>query len=193
MRWEKYFLIEERFGMLSVFTEVMETARLRLRKPRLEDAEAIFSTYTQDQEVTRHLIWKPHVFLVDTRHFLAGVLAAWNAGERFDYVIEQKASSKLLGMCSTRVNGTQVDFGYVLGRDYWGQGYMPEVIHMLTEKALANPAINRVQATCDIENTNSARVLEKCGFICERRMEDYIIHPNISSEPRPSYLYSKSE
>ncbi|ACE82767.1 GNAT family N-acetyltransferase [Cellvibrio japonicus] len=178
--------------MPNIFTETMDTARLRLRKPSLEDAEAIFTTYAQDREVTRYLIWKPHVSLADTRDFLAGVLDAWDAGERFDYVVEQKVSNTLLGMCSVRVNGCQVDFGYVLGRDYWGQSYIPEVINMLAEKALADPAINRVQATCDIENKNSARVLEKCGFIWKGRLENHIIHPNISPEPRASYLYEKA-
>src|SRR5438552_1698607 len=36
------------------------TARLFLRKPRREDAPAMFAAYAQDPEVTKFLLWKPH-------------------------------------------------------------------------------------------------------------------------------------
>lgn len=38
----------------------LETARLVLRPPRMEDAAAIFEGYAQHPEVTRYLTWKPH-------------------------------------------------------------------------------------------------------------------------------------
>ena len=40
--------------------ETIQTKRLLLRKPHVEDASAIFEGYTQDPEVTRYLVWKPY-------------------------------------------------------------------------------------------------------------------------------------
>ena len=40
--------------------EVLETDRLRLRVPTLEDAPEIFLQYAQDPEVTKYLTWRPH-------------------------------------------------------------------------------------------------------------------------------------
>src|SRR5947208_682083 len=38
----------------------INTQRLLLRKPRVEDAPTMFHTYAQDPTVTRFLLWRPH-------------------------------------------------------------------------------------------------------------------------------------
>jgi len=40
--------------------ESFATARLILRKPRVEDAPLIFAAYAQDPEVVRYLTFLPH-------------------------------------------------------------------------------------------------------------------------------------
>jgi RimJ/RimL family protein N-acetyltransferase len=67
---------------------------------------------------------------------------------------------------------------------------MPEAIAAVVKIALGHPAIYRMEATCDVENKASARALEKSGFFREGLLRRYIIHPNISSEPRDSVLYA---
>jgi len=47
--------------------EILETPRLLLRLPVLEDAGAIFRKYAQDPEVTKYLIWRPHENISVTR------------------------------------------------------------------------------------------------------------------------------
>jgi RimJ/RimL family protein N-acetyltransferase len=39
--------------------ETIQTKRLLLRKPRIDDTSAIFETYAQDPEVTHYPVWKP--------------------------------------------------------------------------------------------------------------------------------------
>jgi len=77
----------------------------------------------------------------------------------------------------------------------WNVGHreptMPEAICTLTEAALGLSRFFRVQAACDVENHQSARALEKSGFVREARLERYIVHPNISSEPRACYIYAR--
>jgi RimJ/RimL family protein N-acetyltransferase len=50
--------------------------------------------------------------------------------------------------------------------------------------------IYRVWATCDVENFACAGVLIKAGMLKEGILRRYILHPNISPEPRDSYCYS---
>src|SRR2546426_1575602 len=50
--------------------EVIETDRLRLRRPVMEDAAAIFSTYAQDPEVARFVSWSVHPSVDVTRKFV---------------------------------------------------------------------------------------------------------------------------
>jgi RimJ/RimL family protein N-acetyltransferase len=94
-------------------------------------------------------------------------------------------------MLEARLQPRTVDIGYVLQRQYWGAGLMPEAIEAFSELALALPEYFRIQATCDVENAASARTLEKSGFVREGRLERHTIIPNISGEPRASFMYAR--
>src|SRR4051812_9656823 len=67
--------------------ETIETARLLLRQPCMEDAEATFTQYAQDPEVTRYLTWRPHASIETTRAFLRRCMAAWDDGSAFPWTI----------------------------------------------------------------------------------------------------------
>lgn len=67
---------------------------------------------------------------------------------------------------------------------------MSEAVAALADTALER-GFFRVQASCDVENRPSQRTLEKAGFVREGRLERYIVHPNISAEPRGCFMYAK--
>lgn len=177
--------------MPRILPEEVLTERLRLRRPELADASAIFHAYTQDPGVCRFMIWKPHVSEAATREFIELCIEAWERGGRLPYVVTERESNAAIGMLEARMQGTTVDIGYVLARPHWGKGYMPEAIEALASTALKSPAIFRVHAACDTENIPSQRALEKSGFVREGRLGRFTIHPNISSEPRACYMYAK--
>src|SRR5205807_234366 len=144
--------------------EVFETSCLRLRKPVIEDAESIFTRYAQDLVVTRYLIWLPHKRIEETREFLNRCLDCWNTGSAFPWVITGKNDNQVMGMIELRVDRHTANLGYVLARDFWGNGYMPEAAGAIVDWALSQPEIYRLWAVGDIENKASARVLEKIGM-----------------------------
>ena len=172
-----------------MFPDTVETPRLHLRRPVPTDAERIFQTYAQDVEVTRYLEWLPHTSVETTKKFVAVCHDRWTSQIAFPYVITRK-DGELPGMIEVHPNGHRANFGYVLGRMYWGHGLMPEAIAAIVKLTMGHPAIYRMQATCDVENKASARALEKSGFSREGLLRKYIIHPNISPEPRDSLLYA---
>lgn len=169
----------------------LETPRLRLRRPLIDDARPIFESYTQDPEVCRFMIWTPHASEAVTREFVATCVEAWKTGARLPYVITERDSTVAIGMIEARMQGTAVDIGYVLARAHWGKGFMPEAIQSLTSAALSKPEVFRVQASCNTENTPSQRALEKSGFNREGRLERYTVFPNLSAEPRACFLYAR--
>ena len=85
----------------------------------------------------------------------------------------------------------RLDCGYVLARRWWPQGWMTEVLTEVTLWALRQPSVFRIGAVCDIENIGSARVLEKSGFVREGLLRRWLLHPNISDEPRDCYSYAR--
>ena len=107
------------------------------------------------------------------------------------YVIEDADDETLLGMIEARLQDHAVEFAYVLRRDRWGEGLMTEALTALSDHALADPTILRVQALCDIENPASARVMEKSGMSFEGIRHRHAVHPNLSPEPRDGLVFAR--
>lgn len=172
--------------------EEIYTSRLRLREPKVIDAIEIFRAYAQDVEVCRYLVWSPHKSDAMTLAFIESCIKAWQIGARMPYVITENNADTPIGMLDAREQSrTCIDIGYVLARTHWGNGYMPEAIRYLAETVLNNSSFFRIQAVCDVENHASQRALEKADFIQEGRLERYLVHPNVSPEPRPCYIYAR--
>ena len=170
--------------------ERIPTERLVLRKPRMEDASVLFERYACDPEVTRYLVWKPHKSLQETEQFLRTCEQLWRAGRDYTYAITLREDDNLIGMFSLHPMTVKLEVGYALAHPYWGKGYMTEALRTVIAWALKQPDIYRVQAFCDVENMASARVMEKAGMTREGRLRRFVLHKNISDEPRDAYLYA---
>ena len=170
--------------------EILETTRLLIRLPVLDDVDTIFQKYAQDKEVTKFLVWRPHENITVTREFIRRCIQSWKDETTFSWVIVRKNDNGVVGMLELRIDKYIADLGYVIAREYWGNGYATEITKAVIEWAMAQEKIYRVWATCDVENLASARVLEKVGMQREGILRRFIVHPNICDEPRDSYCYS---
>lgn len=178
--------------MTDILPNEFSTSRLLLREPRPEDALHIFRSYAQDERISRYLVWKPNTNVSETKLFIDGCIQGRVNGNRFAYALTFPSAKDMpIGMLDAKIGLHGIEIGYVLAQQHWGQGYMPEVVRVFAEKALDIATNFRVQAFCDVENAPSARTLEKAGFQREARLERFIVHPNISNEPRACYLYSR--
>jgi len=111
-------------------------------------------------------------------------------GNAYSYAIALKDSEAVIGMIALHPDDFKVGLGYVLAHPHWGKGYMTEAVRVLANWLLEQPEIYRVFAVCDMENFASARVMEKAGMIREGILLRNSMHPNVSNEPRDSYIYS---
>ena len=169
----------------------LQTSRLKLRMPALQDAEAIFAEYAQDADLTRFLTWKPHKNLSETKDFLQRCLTAWEKGKEFTWVISFAEKDQAIGMISLRLETFKGELGYVLSQKYWGQGIMTEALHAIIDWAEKEPGVFRIWAVCDVENIASARVMQKVGMEKEGLLHRWIILPNLGDIPRDCFCYAK--
>jgi ribosomal-protein-alanine N-acetyltransferase len=170
----------------------LQSQRLILREPRAADAALIFDAYTQDIEVARHMVWRPHQAASQTADFIAACMQAWASGLGRPYVLALLGNEHVpVGMLEARILSHTVDFGYVLRRSCWGAGLMPEAVIALSDAALSLQDCFRVQATCSVENRASARTLEKSGFVREAQLDRYAVFPNLGAEPRACFMYAR--
>ncbi len=140
-----------------------------------------------------YLTWRPHKDVQETVDFLSKCLARWETGEAYEWVIERKRDSEMLGMILLEFDDAAGSVGYIVARDYWGKGYGSEALRGVLDFAFSIPHIDKVWAGCDLENTGSAKVMEKVGMQCKGILRRYIILPNRSDKPRDCYYYTTAK
>ncbi len=144
--------------------ELIETARLRLRKPLPSDAEAIFAVYASDPEVTRYLSWPTHRSLDDTRGFLAWSDAEWEQWPAGPYLVFLRSDGRLLGSTGLSLKSPErAVTGYAFARAEWGHGYATESLQAMVDLA-RDLGVRRLESVCHVDHRPSAHVMEKCGF-----------------------------
>ena len=142
----------------------LETERLRLRPFRLDDAEAMFSRWASDDEVTKYLTWPTHQSVEQTRAILAKWVGEYEQPERLNFAIELKEEeNRLIGGIDVvgYVEGMPV-IGYNLSRAYWGRGIMTEACRRVLDCLFAQ-GFDAVKIDAFAENAGSNRVIQNAA------------------------------
>jgi RimJ/RimL family protein N-acetyltransferase len=168
---------------------LIEGLRLRLRRTMPDDAAVLFAL-VDDVEVMRWLDWPHPAGVAETRVHLQTVDGHWQRGQEHQYLVLRKADGLALGTIAFRPRGHAADFGYVLGRAHWGQGYATESAALLAGWLRRQPVLLRLWATCDVDNRASARVLQKTGLQREALMRKASRRPNLGGAVRDTLLYA---
>jgi ribosomal-protein-alanine N-acetyltransferase len=165
--------------------------RLLLRPPVLDDAGALFQRVARDPEVTKYLLWTPHPDVATTRRVITEKVNV--ADDERTWAIALRHSDDVIGLCSCRRPVRHsVEIGYCIGRRWWGKGLMSEALGMLMAELEADADVYRVWATCSVDNTRSAHLLERAGLVLEGRLARHAVYPSIGPEPGDSMLYAKA-
>ncbi len=139
---------------------VLETKRLTLRAPRLEDAKTV-ATLANDRRIAENTARIPHPYrMSDAESFITG---ANKAGGEAVFLITLRDET-VIGACGIVPQEQTPELGYWLGLEYWGQGYATEALHAVIDYAFADLTHEALQAGARVTNPASRRVLEKCGF-----------------------------
>jgi RimJ/RimL family protein N-acetyltransferase len=166
------------------------TSRLVAKPAAVADAKVVFQNYASDPAVAEYMTWKPHRTVDETIEFLHRCERTWADGSAFPWTLWMKDGGAFVGLIEIRVQETAVDLGYALARRWWRQGLMSEALTAVVQWALGQPDIYRVWATCDVDNVPSVRVLERVGMVREGVLRRWLVHPNVSDEPRDCLCYS---
>ena len=166
---------------------VLKTDRLILRPWRESDLND-FYTYARVDGVGQMAGWLPHKDIEETR----AILTRFIEGKK-TFALEYQG--KVIGSLGIETYREALypeladqqgrSIGYVLSKDYWGRGLMPEAV-----KAVINWLFDDVQLDFIFVghfdwNNQSRRVVEKCGF---RYVKD-VIHTTRFNTEEPTKLY----
>jgi RimJ/RimL family protein N-acetyltransferase len=140
-------------------TPVLETERLCLRAPRLEDAKRI-AALVNDRRIAENTARIPHPYaLADAREWIG---ASNKKDGEVSFVIIM--AGEIVGGCGYHSRDGVPEIGYWLGVPFWGNGYATEAARALIDHAFGDRGHPMLVAGARISNPASRRVLEKCGF-----------------------------
>lgn len=146
----------------------IETNRLVLRGFR-EDDLADFYDYAKVEGVGECAGWNHHKSIEESREVLRMFIEGKNV-----FAIVDKKSGKVIGSIGihdpdevtvSHFPDVKVkEIGFVLAKDFWGKGLMPEAVKAVICYCFDELNLDAVSVGHFIENDRSRRVIEKCGF-----------------------------
>jgi [ribosomal protein S5]-alanine N-acetyltransferase len=146
--------------------------------------------YASDPQVTLHMDWPTHPDIAQTREFLAARISGSDNSDEVGWAVTLRSDGAMIGAIGIRPHGHKADFGYVMARRYWGQGFATEAARAVIAEAFKIPEIQRVWATCSIENQASRRVLEKAGLELEGILHAWNVRPQKGGIAEDAYCYA---
>lgn len=187
--------------MAPVEPVVLETRRLLLRPFRSDDLPDL------QRYAVRPGFWRYLPIEEQTSETVAAFLAKRladpprmpeNAGiGTLNFAVEAKHLGSLIGTARLGVTSRthpQGDLGFALDSEHAGQGYMTEAVRQLLTFGFDECALHRIQATADVENARSWRLMERIGMRREGLLRqdklvrgvwrDSVLYAILSSDPR---------
>lgn len=162
----------------------IETERLILRAWRETDLNDFFE-YASVDGVGQRCGWMPHKNLEESERILDMFIK-----EKKAFALELKQTGKVIGSVGLETRDTELgidesrmgrEIGYVLNRDYWGQGLMPEAVKAVIHYCFAEWSFDWLTCGHFLWNDQSRRVVEKCGF---RYVKDVIHQTRFGTEEK---------
>lgn len=153
----------------------LSTPRLLLRELTLADAPAVFEHFA-DEAVTRYLDIEPCRSLQEAKDIIQFHMD--DSGCRWG--LFEHHSKHLVGTCGFHCwvpdQNTKAEIGYDLAQAYWGQGLMAEALAVALDFGFEAMDLAMIEATTEVANTRSIRLLGKCGFQQERALRRGLIY-----------------
>src|SRR5262245_20675737 len=106
----------------------LETSRLRLRLCTLDDLDDVFRIRS-DVDFMRYIGNGEPQSRVQVKELLDDILAHWQKYGFGRWAVISKTQPQLIGLCglSFLENTPEVELGYLLAKEYWGQGLASEI------------------------------------------------------------------
>ena len=136
----------------------IRTARLTLRRARIEDVDAIHAVLG-NARATRYWSTPPHADLARSREWLLSMIDSPPEASD-DYVVEYEG--RVIGKAGF---WRLPEIGFILHPDYWGRGLAREALEAVIAAAFSKFPVDALTADVDPRNAASLGLLKSLGFV----------------------------
>jgi RimJ/RimL family protein N-acetyltransferase len=144
--------------------EQIETARLRLRRPRVSDLDDLHALLS-DPRVMRYWSTPEHETPEQTTEWLAGMMDPTQA-DSDDFLVEHQG--RIVGKAGA---WRLPEVGFLIHPDLWGKGLAREAMTAAISYLFAQHGIDSLTAEVDPRNSASIGLLIRLGFMETHRAE----------------------
>ena len=170
----------------------LETDRLIIREWEDRDRDP-YARFVSDPEVRRYYLETLNRQQADA--VLDRFIEFYRRDGFGNLPVERKSDGAMIGYVGIiPVNMTirgnpPVEIGWLLGKQYWGQGYAPEAARAWIAQAFNTLGMTEIVAWTATSNLPSQRVMQKLGMT--RDPQDDFLHPKVpDGHPlQPHFLY----
>lgn len=152
----------------------LETERLLLRQITPDDVQEVFELRS-NPEIMKHI---PRPLVTKKEEALDHIQMIQEKienNEGINWAITLKPDNKLLGIIGhyrIKWEHYRSEIGYMLLPEAHGKGIATEAIQLMIDYGFKNMKMHSLEAIIDPENSASARVLEKNGFVKEAHFKE---------------------
>jgi len=160
--------------------------RLLLRPGWLEDAAEVTARIS-DEAIVRNLARVPWPY--HEEHAVVW-LSGWTdrAPPQFLLTLPGESGAPIIGSCGLQEGRSgEVEIGYWIARDWWGQGFATEAARAVLNIA-GTMGYVRIFGRHAIDNPASGRVLRKAGFVPTGRVRSYYSLGRKAEVDSPEYV-----
>ena len=153
---------------IDISTVTLETDRLILRAFTQDDINDFYA-YASVPGVGEMAGWPHHENIETTKMILDMFIKEKNV-----FAICHKETGRVIGSfgfhdswanCAPEYKDTRLcEIGYVLSKDFWGQGLMPEAVRAAVKFGFEQLNLDYISVSHFTGNVQSRRVIEKSGF-----------------------------
>ena len=158
---------------IDVSNVVLKTSRLIIRPWELSDLDDFYE-YASVDGVGQMAGWEPHKNKEKSLEILKMFIE-----EKKTFALEY--NGKVIGSLGIERYPENVfkeyqhlkgrEIGYVLSKDYWGQGLMPEAVKEVIRYCFEELNLDFLACGHFLSNYQSQRVQEKCGFVHAKQVK----------------------
>ncbi len=144
---------------------LFETPRLILRQFTQADA-ALLLQLNSNPEVLKYLHEPPLEKEEQALHIINTIILPQYKNNLGRWAIHLKTTNEFIGWCGLKylVEAVEIDLGYRLMQNFWGNGYAFEAAKYTLEYGFNQLHLKTIIGRAHIENIASLKILEKIGM-----------------------------
>jgi ribosomal-protein-alanine N-acetyltransferase len=132
-----------------------------------------------DKEINRYLDRPIAKTIDDARQFIDKINESILKNELIYWAITFNNQPNLIGtirLWNISEDGTKAEIGFELLPEFHGKGIMQEVLPMIIDYGLETMGLNFIDGEVDPKNLRSIKLMEKYGFVYQKRSENTEIY-----------------